>query len=693
MSSERGSSFTSDKGSLDHGFVRLLARHVSAILWTADQALKITSLTGGALANFGRKQDEGVGKTLFEYFGTQDRLFPPLAAHLNALQGQVGDYEVDYQGRTFYSHVEPLRGEDGQVVGVIGLGLDMTDTIKARSALQDSEERFRSIFERSPVGIGIAFRGALRYANPALARLFQCESPSELVGQSVLSHIAPRCREEIRRRIEDREKGEARSNSFETIGIRKDGSEFTYHLDVARIRLSEGDGTMAFISDVTERVEAQEALRRAREDLERRVEQRTAELAQANRELQREVEERKRSEAALLFSEEKFRDLAENIREVFWLIDSETKEVLYISPGYAEIWGRSCESLYESPHSWLEAIHPEDRAAVSRAQSRLKEGLYDQEYRILLSDGRIRWIHDRAFPVRNSFGTVHRIAGVAEDITDRKRLEGEIRLAIEQSKRSYQELQAAQSHLVRSEKLASIGMLVSGIAHEINNPLNVIYGNLKLLEDWALGQGKRGGRPRSGRRPPPDGADRSKTRSMLRDALRSAERARDIIMTFRDFARDTRLAEAVDLNACLEKTVAVLRRQLPASITMVKRLRKIPKIRCFPGQMTQVFLNLIQNASEAIERKGKIVLRSKKEENHVLIEVEDTGRGMSPELKNRIFEPFFTTKEIGRGLGLGLAVSAMIIQNHGGEIRVESAVGKGSLFQIRLPLILSADSG
>ena len=173
---------------------------------------------------------------------------------------------------------------------------------------------------------------------------------------------------------------------------------------------------------------------------------------------------------------------------------------------------------------------------------------------------------------------------------------------------------------------------------------------------------------------------------MLRDALRAANRARDIIQTFRDFARDTRLAEPVDLNKCLEKTVAVLRRQVPPSIAIVKRLRKIPKVRCFPGQMTQVFLNLIQNAVEAIDKKGKILLRSGRQGSHVQIEVEDNGRGIPPEVKKRIFEPFFTTKQIGRGLGLGLAISAMIIHNHKGEIQAESTVGKGTVFRIRLPL-------
>jgi PAS domain S-box-containing protein len=691
MGSSHESALSATKVGLDHGILRLLARNVSAILWTTDRALTITSLAGGGLAVFGQVPGGGVGKTLFEYFGTQDRLYPPLAAHLSALEGQVGDYQVEYRGRTFYSHVEPLRGEDGLVVGIVGLGLDMTDTIRAQSALRDSEERFRSIFDKSPLGIGIAYKGTLRYVNPALAQLFRYESPSDLLGQSVLTHIAPRFRDEIRRRIESREKGQPLGDSFDTVGIRKDGSEFTYHLEIARIPLPEGEGSVAFVTDITERVEAQKELRKAHEDLEKRVEQRTAELAQANRSLQAEVEERKRSEAALHLSEEKFRDLAENIKEVFWLLDLETQELLYVSPGYAEIWGRSCESLYTSPRSWLDGVHPEDRERVSRASTQLREGRYDEEYRLLLPGGQVRWIHDRAFPVRNASGTVYRIAGVAEDITDRKRLEGEIRQAVERSRRAYEDLQGAQSQLVRSEKLASIGMLVSGVAHEINNPLNVIYGNLKLLEESARAVGRKGRRPRPGKPGASAFPDTRKTRAMLRDALRSAERARDIIETFRDFARDTRWAESVDLNECLEKTVAVLRRQLPDSITVVMKLRAIPRVQCFRGQMTQVFLNLIQNAIEAIERKGRIILRSRKKGSHVIIEVEDTGRGMPPDVKKRVFEPFFTTKEIGQGLGLGLSVSAMIVQNHGGEIRVESTAGKGTLFQIQLPLEKSTE--
>jgi PAS domain S-box-containing protein len=135
-----------------------------------------------------------------------------------------------------------------------------------------------------------------------------------------------------------------------------------------------------------------------------------------------------RVESALSDTQERFRQLAEHIREVFWLSDPEKNDILYISPGYEEIWGRSCQSLYDSPRSWLENLHPEDRDRVLEAALQKQTGgTYDEEYRIVRPDGSIRWIWDRAFPIHNAGGVVYRIAGIAEDITDRKRVEDEVR--------------------------------------------------------------------------------------------------------------------------------------------------------------------------------------------------------------------------------------------------------------------------
>lgn len=134
-----------------------------------------------------------------------------------------------------------------------------------------------------------------------------------------------------------------------------------------------------------------------------------------------------RVESALSETEERFRQLAEHIREVFWLTDPQKNEILYISPGYEEIWGRSCQSLYASPRSWLDCIHPEDRQAVlDAALQKQVSGIYDEEYRIVRPDGSVRWIWDRAFPIRDEEGVIYRIAGIAEDITNRKLAEDEI---------------------------------------------------------------------------------------------------------------------------------------------------------------------------------------------------------------------------------------------------------------------------
>jgi signal transduction histidine kinase len=283
---------------------------------------------------------------------------------------------------------------------------------------------------------------------------------------------------------------------------------------------------------------------------------------------------------------------------------------------------------------------------------------------IPLRDGRT---FDRySGPVRGADGTLYGRVWFFRDITGRKRAEEELRRAVEDARRAYADLKQAQVQLIHSEKLASIGMLVSGVAHEINNPLNVIYGNLRLIGKQGAGAGRTG--------------------RMVRDALKAAEHARRIISDFRNFARDTRTAERADLNGALEETIALLGRQLPPTVKVARRFGRIPEVPCFRGQLNQVFLNLVKNAAEAIEGEGTVTVRTFRRKDRVVVEVADTGRGMPPDVKRKVFEPFFTTKPVGKGLGLGLSISAMIVHNHGGEIAVRSRPGRGTVFRVMIPV-------
>ncbi|MGI0484668.1 GAF domain-containing protein [Pantanalinema rosaneae CENA516] len=175
-------------------------------------------------------------------------------------------------------------------------------------------------------------------------------------------------------------------------------------------------------------------IQQVNETLEQRVQERTQALRYMNDQLAAEIAERLQAEVALRDSEERFRQMAENIREVFWMSSVDKQQLLYVSRAYEVVWGRSCESLYRSPESFVEAIHPEDRSRVLAAFSRQMQGTYSEEYRVIQPDGSERWIWDRAFPVRNAAGVVYRIVGVAQDITERKQAEEVLRQQAERER-------------------------------------------------------------------------------------------------------------------------------------------------------------------------------------------------------------------------------------------------------------------
>ena len=260
-----------------------------------------------------------------------------------------------------------------------------------------------------------------------------------------------------------------------------------------------------------------------------------------------------------------------------------------------------------------------------------------------------------------------------------------------------QALREAQAALVQSEKLASLGRLAAGVAHEINNPVAYVTNNLAVLRrDTLAALGvldayRRGDAAAAARLAEAmDLAYFCENLARTCDtSLEGLQRVRDIVRNLRDFAHlDEAEFKEADLNAAMNSALEILRHEIKKkAIRLRTHLEPLPPVLCRPGKLNQVFLNLLLNAVQACAVGGSVEARTRPDgERGVVVEVADDGCGIKPEHLSRIFEPFFTTKPVGQGTGLGLSVSFGIVRDHGGTIEVESAPGRGSTFRVRLPL-------
>jgi PAS domain S-box-containing protein len=373
------------------------------------------------------------------------------------------------------------------------------------------------------------------------------------------------------------------------------------------------------------------------------------------------VWEREEASREMGAAEERFRQIAERIDDVFWIRSPDLDRVEYVSPAYQDLVGQPVESLYRDPKDWLDHVHAEDRERILEKAEESAEKGFEEEYRIVRPDGEIRWVWDRAFPVRDEEGKVYRIIGVAEDITERKELEAQ---------------------LLQSQKMEAVGRLAGGVAHDFNNLLTVIQAHTDfLLMD--LG-------------PSHPLAEDTRT---VRDA---ADRAALLTRQLLAFGREQVLRpRTVDLNEVLLRMEKLLRRILGEDIRIETRpAPTLPPIRVDPVQLEQVIMNLAVNARDAMPQGGTLRLATHKKVLDqataaanpelepglcVCLTVADTGTGMDEDTLSRIFEPFFTTKEGKKGTGLGLATSYGIVKQSGGSIQVKSEPGKGTAFFIRFP--------
>ncbi len=508
---------------------------------------------------------------------------------------------------------------------------DISERKRAEEALRRSEEKYRSLFEYGAVGIfQTTLQGKFLNVNPAFATMLGYSGPEEVISE--IKDIAqqvyddPEQRREMILRISEK-KG---VHSAEVELLRKNGEVWSALLQLRFVRDSEGKSTIleGFAEDITARKESEKALRE---------------------------------------SEERFRQLAENIEQVFWLTSLKNNRTIYVSPAYERIWGRSVDSLYANPASWLDAVVPEDRERVRESAVNLQvEGRYDETYRIRRPDGTIRWIQDRAFPVLGESGQPYRVAGITEDVTLKKEAEESLIRAKDA---------AESSNRAKNEFLANI-------SHEFRTPMNHVMGVIDLILEARL---------------TPD------QRELLQLAQDSAHSLLDMINDLIELSH----LEAGKIGVQLQPfDVHSVLAGLAHRVDHEARLKGISINTSVSPDIPPILLGDLKKLSVLIEKllynavkfteKGSVdisVSCTSRDENKVRLhfQIRDSGVGISRENLKLIFGGLTqgdgsSTRKFG-GLGLGLSIALRLTQLLGGKMWADSEPGKGSNFHVELDFV------
>ncbi|MEG3975007.1 PAS domain S-box protein [Microcoleus sp. herbarium8] len=625
---------------------------------------------------------------------------------------EIYNYTKDGKGYWVSLSIAPIYQENGQLEGFIGVHADITDRKQTEEILRESESYYRCIVETASEGVWMFdSHSKTTFANTRMAEMLGY-TVDEILGRSLFEFIDGDERDLAQTYVQRRKLGIRERHDFKF--TRKDGSHLWAIVSATPMFDSEGEfsGVLRMITDISDRKLAEAELRQTLQELE--------------------FEKFALDQSAIVSNTNEF------------------GLITYVNDQFCELFQYSREELIGKTHKLVNSgYHSPD--FFKQLWSTISQGnVWRGEMKNQAKDGRFFWLDTTIVPFLNMKGEPHQYVAIRKDITARKQAEEAVRLSESQLRTKNQELakalrdvQQTQSMMVQNEKMVSLGQLVAGVAHEINNPVSFIYGNVQHADDYfkdllKMIQLYQQEYPKATPiiQQEIDDVDLNFLLKDLPNLLNSmkmgAERIRQIVLSLKNFSRlDEAEQKQVDIHEGIDSTLLILQHRLKETaghpkIVLTKEYGNLPRVQCYAGQLNQVFMNIIGNAIDALEEametgqwangeqspipycpsptlrictevkyaedalmqtENVVVDASSRHPTHIVIRIADNGPGIPAEVHQRLFDPFFTTKEPGKGTGLGLSISyQIVVEKHGGQLHCNSAPGQGTEFAIEIPV-------